>query len=154
MKVCVLLFALFIAGPLLAQQQPECRSNTQFNLGNGTSGCLIDIRESQFTKTLRRDDGQVKSNARIAAIVEVRMSGAFSRKQAISTPRMKAVCSLFAENAKAALPNTKVRSIIVVMRWPYEVSLPNSDRKIRYEDRDEIHAAAMTPSCRSIKYLK
>ena len=146
MRALLFVFALFVSGPLFAQPS-ECRGKQSFDLGNGTTGCLLDIRETSITKSVIRDDGQSRSNARGAALIEVAMFGTFSKKWSISTPRMKAVCSLFADQTKATLAGKSVKQIVVVMRWPREpgtVVLPN--RVLRGKGY-QTHAAFMSSSC-------
>ncbi|APX10979.1 hypothetical protein BWR18_04190 [Tateyamaria omphalii] len=153
MRYVLTIIVVLLAFPAWAQQGAVCKGKQSFTLGDGTSGCLLDIRATSITKTLTRDDGQSRSNSRNAALIEVAMFGRFNSQWRVSTPRMKEVCNIFRQTATASFPGKPPKSIVVRMLWP---DVPNPERNafVRLRSKVANQAAFMNGSCRSIKYFR
>lgn len=154
MRTLIVLVTFCLALPALAQQSAECRGKQTFDLGAGTTGCLLEVRQTKVTKTVRRDDGLGSSHSRGAILIKVALLGEYTEAWPTMTPRMRQICNLFLEQAKQQLGATSVRTVVVEKTWP-NVAWPASTpryKTIRW--RTPRQAAMMNRNCRAVKYFK
>lgn len=151
MRYLLAILCITLALPLAAAtSNKECRGKKTFGLSDGTTGCLLEVKETSITSTLSRDDGQSKSRKTGAVLVAVGLFGQFDTNIRVTSKRMGEICSLLKEDVAKGNGGTMPRNVIVQMVWP-GVQLPEPTRANGGQYLNQ--AAQLNKSCRSPKYF-
>lgn len=149
MRYILSVVLLLVAFPVAAKQSDVCKGKETFKLSDGAVVCLLEISENSFTRSRTVDNAldwekEVPTVRIIAAI-----SGEFSEKWRVTTPRHKQICKTFLPQIQSQFGDTKFRNIVVIMSWD-----KSQTPKGLYQREDAGYQAAyLTKACRSVQYF-
>ncbi|WP_152612412.1 MULTISPECIES: hypothetical protein [unclassified Leisingera] len=153
MRVIFALCLLLLAAPLSAGQQERiCKGKFNFQLPDGTVGCMLGFGKASITKTRSiQDYNRVVSRREIKSVgVELVMFGEPAVLRSAWNRRYKAACKAIMPVISETHKKGSYRNVIINVRWPdlMEVtSDPKGDVRI-------LRSAYMNPSCRSVRYFR
>jgi hypothetical protein len=106
--------------PALAQQGSECRGKANFDLGNGLTGCILEIRESAIVSSVSIDRRESSSRESVAARASFAMYGPFPKAYPAVSRTMMNVCRTTLGAIQKQMGGTKYESITLIASWPQE----------------------------------
>ena len=151
MRYLLAILCITLALPAAAATtNKECRGKKAFELSDGTSGCLLEIKETTVTSTLSRDDGQSKSRKAEAVLVAVGLFGSFDTNIRVTSKRIQEVCSILKGEVAQGNGGAMPKNVIVHMVWP-GVQLPKPTRANGGQYLNQV--PQLNKSCRSPQYF-
>ncbi len=117
MRLLIITLSLFLALPAAAQDK-ACRGMQNFDLGDGSKGCIVVIKEGAITTNYTRDDGASSQTRRnVQPFVGAVMSGDYSEKRSVNKRRLLSLCKIALADVQAQFADTKYNRIMLAMDW-------------------------------------
>ena len=117
MRFLNLVFCAVLTLPVAAQAQ-SCKGGQAFDLGGGTLGCVVEIREGEITTTRSRDDGASSSSSRkVTPLVAAVMTGPVPARRSTVKKQMLAMCKVTHAKVSEQFADKKYHRIILAMDW-------------------------------------
>ncbi len=151
-RVLAVILFMICALPAVAQQERECRGKQPFDLGDGVSGCLLDVGTNEISTTRTRDDGASSSTRdNVAGQIRVLMFGAHDSSRRVINRRITAVCNAFLPTLQTELVGASFHQVVVVMIWP---RVANTGTFVPVEQsKVDVQAAYSSARCRGVRHF-